>query len=212
MTAPDVRLSGGLDPYRALFEHARAAILLADDDARYVDANPAACRLLGYSRDELLALSIWDVSAAGAVERGHALWQQFIAAGQLTGEYLMRRKDGTAVPVEFSSVANVRPGLHLTINRDISDRMRSEAELRSSQSMLQTIVDSAPLVVFAIDPHGLFTLSIGKALAGLGVAPNELVGRSVFDVYRDVPEWTRAKRGRATRPCCSSRTSPSSVS
>jgi two-component system cell cycle sensor histidine kinase/response regulator CckA len=194
MTAPDVRPSGGLDPYRALFEHARAAILLADDDARVVDANPAACRMLGYTRNELLGLSIWDVSTAGPLDQAHARWRQFLASGQLSGEYLLRRKDGTTVPVEFSSVANVRPGLHLVINRDVSERQRSQEQLRVSQSMLQTIVDSAPLVVFAVDNQGIFTLSIGKALAGLGFAPNELVGRSVFEVYRDIPEVTAQMR------------------
>jgi PAS domain-containing protein len=47
-------------------EESMISVLVADDDARYVEANAAACALCGYSREELLALTIWDLTAARA--------------------------------------------------------------------------------------------------------------------------------------------------
>jgi PAS domain-containing protein len=54
--------------FRAVFENSLEAILLMDDAGRYIDANPAACQLLGYSRDELVGLHVSDVTRG--VDRG----------------------------------------------------------------------------------------------------------------------------------------------
>lgn len=60
--------------------------------------------------------------------------------------------------------------------------------LRKVSERLKTVVGNAPIVLFAVDTHGLFTLSEGKALAVLGLKPGEAVGRSAYDMYRDYPE------------------------
>lgn len=55
-------------------------------------------------------------------------------------------------------------------------------------SLLSKVVANAPIVLFAIDRNGIFTLSEGRALIELGLVPGEVVGRSVFDVYAGSPE------------------------
>lgn len=55
--------------------------------------------------------------------------------------------------------------------------------LRENQTRLQFVVDQAPVVLWALDNEGLFTLSEGRGLEALGLQPGEVVGRSVFDVY-----------------------------
>ncbi|NOY56030.1 MAG: EAL domain-containing protein [Actinobacteria bacterium] len=65
----------------------------------------------------------------------------------------------------------------------------------SREGLLGFALDRAPIVVWAIDTDGVFTLSEGGALAGMGVAPGEVVGRSVFELYAgnaSVLEPTRA--------------------
>ncbi len=68
---------------------------------------------------------------------------------------------------------------------DISDRKRAEEALRVSNQRLSSIIESAPIVVWAVDNKGLFTLSEGRGLDALGLRANEVVGQSVFDLYRD---------------------------
>lgn len=55
--------------------------------------------------------------------------------------------------------------------------------LRENQTRLQFVVDQAPVVLWALDNEGVFTLSEGRGLEPLGLEPGEVVGRSVFDVY-----------------------------
>ena len=60
--------------------------------------------------------------------------------------------------------------------------------LIQSDRCLRALLDHSPVILFAIDSKGVFTLSEGNGLAGLGLMPNEVVGRSVFDIYSDSPE------------------------
>jgi PAS domain S-box-containing protein len=61
---------------------------------------------------------------------------------------------------------------------------KSEA---SPAELLRAVVSNAPIVLFAFDADGVFTLSEGRALEALGLKPGEVVGKSVFDVYKDSP-------------------------
>lgn len=71
---------------------------------------------------------------------------------------------------------------------DVTALRRAEAALRDTEQQLQATVSAAPLTMTAFDLHGVMTLATGKGLEGLGAGRSELVGRSVFEVFRDVPE------------------------
>ncbi len=116
------------DVAEAVFYHSLDAILLADDAGRYVAVNPAACAMTGYSRDELLGLSVWDLTRDIDQALAREQWRAVIERGTMTGEYTIQRKDGENVTVEFLAVARVSPGLHLSTLRDITERKRVALE------------------------------------------------------------------------------------
>jgi PAS domain S-box-containing protein len=126
---------------QSLFEHAQDTILLASDDARYVDVNPAACALTGYDRDELLTLSVFDLAAEENREELRSRWKEFIETGVQTGDIPLLRKDGTLVITEFRAVANIIPGLHLSIMRDITERVRTRELLQEANDKLERRVE-----------------------------------------------------------------------
>ncbi|MBI3464919.1 MAG: response regulator, partial [Planctomycetes bacterium] len=74
---------------RALFDNALDGIVVIDDDARYVEVNPAACTILGYSAEEMLQLSVRDVLELAPGQTFETLWRDFLAAGRQSGESLM---------------------------------------------------------------------------------------------------------------------------
>jgi PAS domain S-box-containing protein len=115
---------------QGVFNHALEAILLADDEGRYIDANPTACTLTGYDRDELLRSTVWDLTPGLQRERGQQLWRTFLTSGSQQGEYTLCHRDGSLVEVEYRAVANIVPGSHLSVLRDITERKRAEARQR----------------------------------------------------------------------------------
>jgi diguanylate cyclase (GGDEF)-like protein/PAS domain S-box-containing protein len=114
--------------FRAIFEGALDPMLLADDDARYVDANPAACAFLGLSRAEICSLRVVDLAPEPARAAFHQVWQTFLQDGAQQGEYQLQLPDGRTCDIEFSATADVLPGRHLSIMRDVTERKRRDAE------------------------------------------------------------------------------------
>jgi PAS domain S-box-containing protein len=110
---------------QALFDNSLDAIVFADDQGRFVDANPAACALFGCSYDDLLTQTVPELSAGSAAEF-HQSWRAFLDSGRQSGEHLVRRADGQTRAVEFRAVANVLPGTHLSIMRDITERRATQ--------------------------------------------------------------------------------------
>lgn len=92
-----------------------AAVLIADDDARYVAANTRAAALTGYSRAELLTLSVPDLTPVPNTTDFRSLWRDFIRAGEQRGTYQLRRRDGTVIAVRYAAWAGIAPGRHLTV-------------------------------------------------------------------------------------------------
>jgi diguanylate cyclase (GGDEF)-like protein/PAS domain S-box-containing protein len=72
--------------------------------------------------------------------------------------------------------------------QDVTEQTRIEQALRESEQKLRTVIEGFPVVLWAIDRDGRFTLSRGAGLKLLGLEPDQVVGRSLFDVYRDYPE------------------------
>lgn len=150
---------------RTLFENAQDAMLLADDEARCVDANPAACELTGYSREELLERTVLDLTPDVDRPAGMAQWRAFLQRGRMEGEYRLTSKDGGSVVVESRAVAHIQPGRHLSILRDITERRRLEKEVLEIASAEQRRIGQ--------ELHD----DAGQALTGLGLMARVLADR-----------------------------------
>ena len=69
----------------------------------------------------------------------------------------------------------------------LTPRAKPAPILSEAEQRLRAIVTKAPVVFFALDANGIFTLSEGRALQKLGLQPGQVVGQSVFQIYRDHP-------------------------
>jgi len=80
------------------------------------------------------------------------------------------------------------------VNQDITERKHTEETARRASELMATAVAGAPIVLFALDRDGRFTLSDGRVLEKLGIKSGELVGVSALDRYADVPGFVDAFR------------------
>jgi len=151
--------------HRELIELASEAFFLADLDGRFTDVNQGACRMLGYSREELLAKKISDIIPPEDLRRLAKVRDTLIARGQShRDEWRHVRKDGTLVAVEVS--ASILPGGRWqAFVHDISERKRIEDERRVFVSLL----DNSPDFIGIADPNGrpIYLNPAGRRLVGL---------------------------------------------
>ncbi len=187
-TQQEAALRASQTRLQALFEHSHDAILMAGDDGRYLDVNPAASRMLGYSREQLLGLSIDAVFAASDRSLAEEAWQEFLVLGTQSGECSLRRRDGSSLRADYSAVARILPGVHLTILRDLSERNALQGQLLRQQR-LESVGRLASGV--AHDLNNILT-PILMAPAMLRAYVNDTGGRMLLDTME-----AGARRGSA---------------
>lgn len=148
--------------FHALFDQVQNAVLLADDNGNYTEANAAACELLGISCEELLGKSIFDFAPPRARAQAEKAWKQFLQTGEQAGEFLLQRPDGSIRTLEFRARANVRPGIHLSVLHDISERKTAEkhaerllAQLAEERDTLDTVNRVGRILSAELDLHKL---------------------------------------------------------
>ncbi|MGE5190048.1 MAG: PAS domain S-box protein [Gemmatimonadota bacterium] len=107
-------------------------------DARLIYVNDQACRVLGYARDELLAMTIHDINSSFAPDRWPAHWEELRRRRTFTFESAHRAKDGRVVPVEITVNYIEFDGqeYRCASARDITERLRAQEESRRLQSQL----------------------------------------------------------------------------
>ncbi len=91
------------------------AVLFADNTGRYIGANAAAVELTGFSRRELLAASVFDITPPVDEKDVTLLWRAFLRTGRQGGEISIRRRDGSQVSGKYMATTNVIPGVHVSV-------------------------------------------------------------------------------------------------
>jgi PAS domain S-box-containing protein len=78
--------------------------------------------------------------------------------------------------------------------RDITEQKEIELALKESEKLFKGVVQNASAIIYIIDRQGIFRLSEGLGLAVLGLKPGEVIGKSVFEMYKDFPQVTTSIR------------------
>jgi|GEM_PF-1584767 len=174
--------------YRRLYESMLDAFVIADMSGRLQEFNQAYQEMLGYSAEELHALTYVDLTP----KKWHAMEaqiveEQVIPHGQsqvYEKEYI--RKDGAVFPVELRTFLlrdkHGQPEAMWAIVRDITERKRAYEALREQSAFLDSLLESIPIPVFYKDRQGRY-LGCNRAQEELlGKSRAEIVGKSVFDM------------------------------
>lgn len=103
------------DYLHALLEAMDVAVLVADDEGRYVHANRAACKLLDRSREEVLGSCVLDVTDSQRAADVRAQWAAFLRDGSQSGVLELRLPDGGTQRASFQAKANFVPGRHCSL-------------------------------------------------------------------------------------------------
>ena len=138
---------------RKTIDVASDGVYCMDTQGRFTYVNESACRMLGYSRDELLNMHVSQVNPTVNPERWAKVWETIRSQKAFTAESIHRRKDGSEFPVEIVSTY-VSLGEKEYVNgfaRDITGRKKLESDLRNSRANLSAVLESTTDLVWSVD-------------------------------------------------------------
>ncbi|MGZ3489336.1 MAG: PAS domain-containing protein, partial [Isosphaeraceae bacterium] len=172
---------------RRLLETGPQPFAMIDLQQRIIQANEAFGELVGYSRVELLGMSIMDLTAPQSLAVTRRYQSEVLATGKnvrVIKNY--RHKDGSLVPVElmidvFRDDAGQAQGLYAFIT-DISERVKAEEAVRNSEQRYRELYDDAPVGYHEIDLDTRIVNINRTACELLGYDSEELLGRSVLEI------------------------------
>ena len=169
--------------YATLVKRASDGFWINDATGRFIDVNDAYCRMIGYSREELLSMFIQNVEALEKPEETAARIKKIMKEGHDHFETRHRRKDGTAIDVEVSvNYYPVAGGQLVSFIRDITARKKDEKAVRESQQKFEALFRGNPeaAVYVAVDYR---VLDVNSRFCHLfGYAAQEIIGRSLNDL------------------------------
>jgi PAS domain S-box-containing protein len=179
-----------LHRYELLASNSRDIILFMDrNDWSILEANEAAVQTYGYSREELLSMTIRDLRAGSARQE---IADQMAEADDrgILFQTLHRRKDGTSFPVEVSSRGATIGERRTVVSviRDITERERAEEALRESEQRLRFHLENTPMAVVEWDSDFVVTRWAGEAERIFGWSEAETLGVPIADlntIYED---------------------------
>jgi PAS domain S-box-containing protein len=195
LNAADFAQREGL--YRTLVERIPGIVYISEFGpfAKWHYVSPQIQDYLGYTPEEWMADSTLWMKHVHPEDRELVLAEEnrLVKTGKaFFAEYRMVARDGRVLWFRDESLVFRKPGpyppLLYGILYDVTERKAAEEALREFQERLRDTVNNAPLVVFSIDAKGTFLLSEGRGLAALGLAPGQVVGKSIFELYGGNPE------------------------
>jgi PAS domain S-box-containing protein len=188
--------------HRLLLEQAPDGIFLADARGHYLEVNQAGAKMLGYSREEILGMSIPDIIIPEETPRVPAELVRYKDGSITAAEWQFRRKDGSTFLGEV--VGRQFPDGRLQgILRDISERRRVEIALRESELFYRQTLESIPGMVFTTRADGYCDYQSRQWEVYTGIAMAEHLGDGwnrllhPEDQPRALDAWNAAVAGRA---------------
>ena len=166
-----------------VMKHGNDIILLIDNDMNIVEANERAVETYGYPRGKLIGMNVADIRTPNEAPRLADHVKNLNESGSSYIETVHERSDGTTFPIEISAYTVEVEGTRFfqSIGRDITDRKRTEEEMRESNKKLSTIINNLRGVVFRCNNDDNWTMQyISDGIYELaGYLPNEFINNKI---------------------------------
>jgi PAS domain S-box-containing protein len=184
-------LKASEENYRLLVHNMNAGVFQTTLDGTFLHINNAMVEMAGYDNVAELMSKPATVLYADAEDR-ERLIGALMQSGEIKDmEMHVVKKNKILHWVSLNAVVlrdkDGKPEKILGVATDITNRKQIEVALKENEERYRALVSNAPVVIYMTDEKGVFTLSEGQGLGKLGLQPGQVVGLSVFDVYRDYP-------------------------
>ena len=172
--------------FKMIFTNSSDGIIVADPETKkFLYVNPAICKILGYTEEELTQMGVTDIHPKNQLEHVAAEFE-----AQARGEKLLAmnipflKKNGKIIYMD-TNASIVRMGKKtglMGVFRDITDRKLAEGLLRESRERFRNLTEMTSDWIWEVDKNGFYTYVSPKIQDMLGYKPEEIIGETPFDL------------------------------
>ncbi|MBE3091428.1 MAG: PAS domain-containing protein, partial [Candidatus Atribacteria bacterium] len=174
-------LTDNEEKYRILVEMATDCIHIETVEGRILECNTAGAKMFGYTKEEMIGLSITDLVPEGFAKKIPKVITEKEATQGIFVPRISKKKDGTIFPTEIATkIVNIGGELRLIVYvRDITRRKKAEKKLRKARKMFASLFNCSPEATLYHDKEGRI-ININPRFTELfGYTPEEMIGRKI---------------------------------
>lgn len=166
---------------QAIYDTAMEGILITNQEGKYSHVNPAACQILGYSREEMLKMSPKDIVTVKK-EKYQKIVEEFNINGQISSEISLMKKDGSEVIVDIKSLANFIPGYNIAFINDITEKKQWQNKIIASEKKYRRLVHNSPTGILYFTKDGTIQEANDNFIRVLGArSKHDIISKNLFD-------------------------------
>lgn len=167
--------------YRSYIEKSPFGLFIARTDGRFIDVNEAACRITGYTSEEILSMSVFDLHNDLTIPEARDHFSRVVREGSASGSTMFVHKSGEIRSWFIEAVA-LAPNSFMAFVQDTTERRSMEMELREKERAVECA--SSGIALFDLD--GRFKYVNERVLEILGLSDeSEIIGKSFVDLHAD---------------------------
>ena len=187
------------DRYKNIFNHAPCSIFFVDSQGYYLDANPAALEMLGYSLEELITLTTRELSSDS--DRRHRRLRE--APGWIEDETRYLRKDGKVVEAELqgSSFQSGTETYFIGIAKDVTARNELQRNLSAAKARLKAVLSLETRPLILLDAQDRIANVNSSAIDLLDCPSEKLLGIPLKDLIDGDPPPLQESSSASSSPC-----------
>ncbi len=170
------------EKYRTYIDNSPDGIFIVDATGNYLDANPSACSMVGYSHEELLTLSIRDLNPLNSPKNSLLRFVKLKKTGKLKEELLLQKKNGETIPVILNAV-ELPNEKYIAFCTDITEHKQYEQQISEHSHFLSTLMDTLPISIFYKDVEGKYLGCNIQFEEYIGTARSDLIGKTVHEIF-----------------------------
>jgi two-component system sensor kinase FixL len=181
LKSAELAVSRSEESFKVYVESSPVAVFVANPQGKYEYVNDAACKLLGYSKAELLEMSIPQIAFTSGGPPDLSEFEEVKRAGQSLSEQALKMKNGLPVYVILNSV-RLPDGKLMAFCENITERKKADQQLRTLKDFEERIIDSLGESLLIIDPSDYRIISVNKvALEQLKLRKDDLIGKTCYE-------------------------------
>jgi len=193
--AAEQALQKSEEVFRTIFDSVGDGIAIHDPGGNFFEVNSVVCERLGYSREQLLGMSVGSINTPEYAALIPERTAQIMRGGVHVFETTHVRRDGTHIPIEAAARQiefGGRPAI-LAVHRDITERKRAESALHEQARFMQAFIDAIPIPIIATDRDGRAQVCNAAFAASGGLQVSDIIGKTVEELGIPEPELHRTR-------------------